>query len=630
MRSAAIAATLVAMLALAAPASAKLSFKKCGGIGFHCARLSVPLDRTGTVKGRVSLFVERRAPRRKPARGATFLLAGGPGQSATDAFSGDGLGLFAPSYRRNALIVYDQRGTGRSGVLRCRAIQRTNSDDPAPAAECADHLGARRAFYTTRDSVDDIEAIRRELGVAKVTLIGTSYGTKVALGYALKYPQSTERLVLDSVVEANGPNAFDLDSLAAVPRVLTELCTPGCASFAPDPSADVRQLVAAMAAGPLRGKIVDARGKARPARVTRADLFGLLLDGDLDPTIRAAYPGAVHAAIAGDTWPLMRLVRRAAVAGRPPPARVLSGGLFVATSCEETAFPWPRTTPPDEAERRRLAAAGLAPVPDTAFGPFDRATALDSELISLCGRWPEAPTEPTLGPGPLPDVPVLLLAGGQDLRTPVESAQHVAALFPHATLVTVPRAGHSVLGGDLSGCANKAFVAFFANRPVNTACRRGRELFTIAPPPPTSLDQVPRAPGVPGRAGRAVAALNLTLEDVASGLLAELFGGSGSSGLARGGGLRGGSYRIGRRGLELRRLVFVPGVRISGTLRSGKRTRSHFRLSGPGTPHGLLTLQRGRLRGRLGGQGVRVHFAPTDSAENQGAAAARLHPPVGR
>jgi hypothetical protein len=385
-----------------------------------------------------------------------------------------------------------------------------------------------------------------------------------------------------------------------------------------------------MAGGPLRGKVVNARGKVRAARVTRAGLFGLLLDGDLDPTLRAAYPGAVHAAVAGDRWPLMRLVRRAAVAGRPPPARILSGGLFVATSCEETAFPWPRTTPPDVAERRRLAAAALAAVPDTAFGPFDRASALNSELMSLCGRWPEAPTDPALGPGPLPDVPVLLLAGGQDLRTPAESAQHVAALFAHATLVTVPRAGHSVLGGDLSGCANKAFAAFFANRPVNTACRRGRELFEIAPPPPTSLDQVPRAPGVPGRAGRAVAALKLALEDVASGLLAELFGGSGASGLARGGGLRGGTYRIGKRGLELHRLEFVPGVRISGTLRSGKRSRSRLRLSGSGTPHGLLTLHQGRLRGRLGGRRVNVPFFPTDSAERQGAAAARLVAPVGR
>jgi pimeloyl-ACP methyl ester carboxylesterase len=632
-RAAAAAIVLVAALVGAPEAVAGLRFSECGRIGFQCARLSVPLDRSRAVAGRVSLYVKRLPPQRRPARGATFLLAGGPGQSATDAFSLANLDLFGPSFRRRALIVYDQRGTGRSGVLRCRAIQRTNSDDPGPAATCARRLGARRAFYTTRDSVADIEAIRRDLGVEKVTLVGTSYGTKVALGYALAYPTHVDRLVLDSVVEPGGPSAFDLDSLAAVPRVLTELCAPGarardkgCASFAPDPVGDVRQLVAAMAGGPLRGNVIDARGRARPARVTRADLFGVLLDGDLDPTLRAAYPGAVRAALAGDRWPLMRLVRRSALAGRPPPARILSAGLFVATSCEETTFPWPRTTPPDAAERDRLAGAAAALLPGASFGPFDRATALDSELISLCGRWPESSADPVLAPGPLPDVPVLLLAGGQDLRTPLESAQRVAALFPHAALVTVPRAGHSVLGGDLSGCARRAFAAFFADRPVHGACRRGRDLFELVPPPPTSLDQVEPRPGVRGRAGRAVTALELALEDVAGGLLTQLI--SGSGGPARGGGLRGGSYRVTDRGLVLDRLVFVPGMRIGGTLRQGRHRVSRLRIGGPDVPHGLLTLRDGRLRGRLGATRVDVRFSATTAASARArAAAARLPAP---
>ncbi len=50
--------------------------------------MSVPLDRSGAVPGRVSLFVKRvRARRRGGAtRPPLIVLAGGPGQSATDAF----------------------------------------------------------------------------------------------------------------------------------------------------------------------------------------------------------------------------------------------------------------------------------------------------------------------------------------------------------------------------------------------------------------------------------------------------------------------------------------------------------------------------------------------------------------
>ena len=173
---------MVAGLVTAAPADAALRFKRCGGYGFACARLSVPLDRSGALPGRVSLFVERVRARRRG--GATLpplvVLAGGPGQSATDAFGGEALGLLYAAYAKRDLIVFDQRGTGRSGLLRCPRLERVNLLRAGPAAgACARSLGPRRAFYTSRDSTDDIDAIREELGAGRLALFGTSYGTKV-------------------------------------------------------------------------------------------------------------------------------------------------------------------------------------------------------------------------------------------------------------------------------------------------------------------------------------------------------------------------------------------------------------------------------------------------------------------
>src|SRR5215210_5036368 len=201
-RASLLISAVAAVLVLAAPAQAALRFKRCGDYGFACARVSVPLDRAGAVPGRVSLLVERvRARRRGGARlPPLFTLAGGPGQSGTDAFAADALGVLYPAYARRDLIVFDQRGTGRSGVLRCRALERANLLRAGPAAgACAASLGERRAFYTSRDTTDDIEAIRERLGAEKIALFGTSYGTKVALGYARRYPSHVERLVLDSV-----------------------------------------------------------------------------------------------------------------------------------------------------------------------------------------------------------------------------------------------------------------------------------------------------------------------------------------------------------------------------------------------------------------------------------------------
>lgn len=620
MRRVVVAILLIATgLALAPSAEAALRFKRCDPYSFSCARMSVPLDRSGTVPGRVSLFVKRiRARRRGGAtRPPLFVLAGGPGQSATDAFGASALGVLYPAYRNRDLVIFDQRGTGRSGLLRCRLLEHANLLNAGEAAAaCARRLGAGRAFYTSRDSTDDIEAVRRALGADRIALFGISYGTKVALGYARRYPARVERLVLDSVVELDGPDPFYLDSLAAVPRALLSLCRTGC-SWSRDPVADLSALVERVAGRPLRGRLIDRRGRARTGRLRRTDLFTILLAGDFDPTLRAGFPGAVRAALDGDATPLLRLRRRAfEVDALPPPPRVLSSGLYAATVCEETRLPWARTTPPDPAERRRQAAALASTVPDSEFEPFDRATALASDTLRLCERWPHAPAQPEFGPGPLPDVPVLLLGGEDDLRTPVENAERTAQLFPQSTLVVAPATGHSALGADFSGCVERAFGRFFGQRPVQPRCRRTRREFPPVPPPALRLADVPPLRGTSGLRGRALATVRLTLRDVGQDAITELIFDPHDPDIARGGGLRAGHYRIdGKFTLELDDVAFVPGVTLSGRLRhfGERRQRGRLRVGGPGAPHGLLVVRRQKVRGRLGGQRVRADLSATSA-----------------
>jgi hypothetical protein len=361
------------------------------------------------------------------------------------------------------------------------------------------------------------------------------------------------------------------------------------------------------------------------------DLFAVLLAGDFDPTLRAAFPGAVRAALAGDAAPLLRLRRRAFVVdGEPPPARLLSSALYAATTCEEARLPWPRTTPPDPVERRRQAAAAAATLPDSSFFPFDRATALDSDFISLCDRWPAAASPPAFGPGPLPDVPVLLLEGEDDLRTPVENARRVASLFPRASLVVSPATGHSALGADVSRCAETAFARFFQGRPVPSACRPARRQFPATPPPPTRLSRVPPARGVRGTRGRVLTAVALTLRDVGEDALAELILDFADPDIARGGGLRAGRYRIdGENTLTLDGVAFVPGLRLSGTLRrfGERRQRGRIRVSGATAPDGLLRIRGKRVSGRLGARRVRARLSPRVTAAKVRAAAARLPRP---
>jgi pimeloyl-ACP methyl ester carboxylesterase len=600
MRGVRFAATLLAaataLVLLPAPAAeAQLRFKRCEAFLFPCARLTVPLDRTGATPGHVSLFVGRVKASRQPSRGALFVLAGGPGQSASEAFGGDGLGMLAPALQRRDLIVFDQRGTGRSGLLRCPALESSTLFDAGlAAARCAQQLGTRRHHYTSRASVEDIEAIRRELGIPKITLYGTSYGARVALGYALTYPGNVERLVLDSVVDPAGQDPLYRHSLAATSRVLRALCRSRCRSFTRDPLADLERLVRRMGRRPLRGYVVDRHGRRRPARLTRGELFVVLLTGDSDPALRGAFPGAVRAALDGDTAPLLRLKRRALSVAAPPPPHVFSAAVFTATTCEESPLPWPRTTPPDPLERRRQTEAAVNATPSSAFLPFDRGAALENDLPRLCDRWAAAPAPPDFGPGPLPDVPVLLVEGEDDLRTPVENARRVAALFRRAQLVVASATGHSALGADPSGCTARALARFFRDQPVAGVCRRVPRPFPAQPPPPRGLGEL-----------SPLRAVSQTLSDVSQDSLSQIIVEPDDPDLARGGGLRGGRYRIdGRFTLHLSRLAFVPGVRVSGFVRRFEDVRQRGRLVVRGRVDGALRVVGRRVSGRLGGQRV--------------------------
>jgi pimeloyl-ACP methyl ester carboxylesterase len=565
------------------------------------------------VPGHVSLFVER--VRARARGGATqpplFVLAGGPGQSATGAFGDGGLGVLYPGYWKRDVIIFDQRGTGRSGLLRCRRLEHTNLFDAGPAAgACARSLGARRALYTTRETGDDIDALRQALGAGRIALYGTSYGTKTALSYARRYPDRVERLVLDSVAPLDGPDPYYRDSTNAVPRILRSLCGRLC-GWTADPVADLSRLIRRIGArgGSLRGTIVDARGRQRTRRLSRVDLFSVLLAGDFDPTLRAAFPGAVEAALNGDVAPMLRLTRRATeIDAEPPPARALSSAVYAATTCEEVPMPWPRATPPDAGERHRLAEADAAAIPDSAFEPFDRATALASDTLELCESWPAAPVAPDLGSGPLPDVPVLLVEGADDLRTPVENAQRTAQAFPRARLVVAPDTGHSAIGADLYGCAQRAFARFIQRRPVPSGCRPVRHQFPAEPPPPRRLGAIRPLRGTPGHRGRTLAAMKLTLRDVAEdSLTALVFGPSGAE-RAHGGGLRAGRYEISPDStLELHGVSYVPGVRVTGRIKLflERHMSGRLRIGGRAAARGALRIERFRIAGRLGGRRVR-------------------------
>jgi pimeloyl-ACP methyl ester carboxylesterase len=371
----------------------------------------VPLDRSGGQAGNLTLSLTRVPAASNPGNVAVVALAGGPGQAAVP-LAADFASILGPAIVSRDLVVLDQRGTGGSSPLDCPALRQTSGSLVSVTQSCAEQLGPRRAFFKTSDTVQDLEALRVAGGYAKLVLYGVSYGTKVATAYASAYPANVESLVLDSVVTPEGPDAFRRSSLTAVPRVLDELCAANrCRGITPSASRDLATLAARLRKKGLRGTVYSPTGRGFTARLSEPGLFGILLAGDLNPALRAEFPGSVRAALSGDVKPLLRLSARSAglenAAGYQS-SRADSDALFLATTCEENqTFPWTRTASyRQKAEEAERAARAL---PAGSTGAFSSETALEQGVLPLCLGWLTASPPPTPDAA-LPAVPLLVIA----------------------------------------------------------------------------------------------------------------------------------------------------------------------------------------------------------------------------
>jgi len=134
----------------------------------------------------MGLVPEAAAMRERPV---LFLLHGGPGGEHS-SFKTQMAGL------RNVvqLVFLDHRGSGRS--------QRGEA-----------------STWTLENNIEDLEALRRYLGLERISVLGSSYGGIVAQGYAVRYPDRVSNLVL----VATAPSFRFIDKAR---RALEERGTP--------------------------------------------------------------------------------------------------------------------------------------------------------------------------------------------------------------------------------------------------------------------------------------------------------------------------------------------------------------------------------------------------------------------
>lgn len=185
-----------------------------------------------------------------------FWLTGGPGQSNMDFPRAS---RFAENHD---VVLVGYRGADGSVRLDCPEVEAALQRSADFLAEeslqaygdayrsCADRLGDEGidlASYGLVQQADDVEAARLALGYDRIHLLSESAGTRTAMIYAWRYPESVNRSVMVGV-NPPGHLLYDTDTTDEQIGRYADLCSndPDCRKRTEDLAASLRQVAADM------------------------------------------------------------------------------------------------------------------------------------------------------------------------------------------------------------------------------------------------------------------------------------------------------------------------------------------------------------------------------------------------
>jgi pimeloyl-ACP methyl ester carboxylesterase len=363
-----------------------------------------------------------------------FFLIGGPGASGIEHCADVASDPRMRLLDHGDVIGIDQRGTGRT---------RPNiSDGPAfeyelpldralsSAAVAAAHAGAVErcsahwraqgvdlGAYDSEESADDVDAVRRALGLDEIVLWGTSYGSHLGLAYLRRHAEHVARAVL---MKVEGPDhTWKLPSTAQ--RMLEAIDArvsgdPTAAQVLPDFLGSLRARLAELAAQPVTVELQPGREIVVGAEDLRRVLAEML------PLSQghAVIPRVVAALGRGEWQALGESARDYRAGG-------VSSAMMVLMDCASGA---------SSARRERLAREAADPanlLGDALNAPY---------YLSACSACGPIELDATFR-GPLAcEVPVLFVSGSLDARTPPANVEDIRSGFARHAHVLVENTGH--------------------------------------------------------------------------------------------------------------------------------------------------------------------------------------------
>jgi pimeloyl-ACP methyl ester carboxylesterase len=423
----------------------------------YCGTLEVFENRQAQSGRRIRLNIVLLASLSGDQSDPLFFLAGGPGQGAAK-LAGGVREIFRHVLRDRDIVLVDQRGTGKSNPLDCRAEastlrEATESDDASLARlqKCLSGYDADVTFYTTPIAMDDLDDVRAHLGYERVNLYGGSYGTRAALVYLRQHGGRVRSMVLDGVAPTDMrlPVFAARDAQRALDKLLADCeADTACRQAQPQLSMRIRALLRRLEANPPRVRLIHPRtGMAEDvvveARIAATILFGALYN----PLTASLVPALVARAEQDDFQGLFALGFANDGADEN-----MSLGMQLSVICSEDA---PRTTSAD------LAREGTG----TIFGGY-----LLRSQVSACEMWPKGRVDPSYYEPVVSDVPTLILSGDVDPVTPPTWGEAVAQHLRNARHVVVPATGHGVVATACGQQLVQQFIERANAADLDTSC----------------------------------------------------------------------------------------------------------------------------------------------------------------
>ncbi|RKG92346.1 alpha/beta fold hydrolase [Corallococcus terminator] len=377
-------------------------------------------------------FVRFKSTSPSPAAPIVY-LAGGPGGSGIEAARNVRFELFLALREVADVIALDQRGTGQSDphpdleqrwaipleqrmdeALLTTTVKKAAAEASRTWATAGVDLGA----YTTEESADDLEVLRKALGAPKLNLWGISYGTHLGLAYLRRHGQRVDHAILAGIEGPDDTWKRPAHAEALLERWEVVLRAEG--ERGPGLRPRLAKLLKSLKREPRTVALTDpAKGERHTWRVSHFDLQRATFESLRDPATFRRFLTLLPALEAGDYAPLAPFARQLREGWLGPMSLAMDAASGV--------------SPARHALIQREAAKAL-------LGGSANPGALRAGDVPGVGDLGESFRGPLKA-----EVPVLLISGTLDGRTSPDNAEALRPGLSQAAHLVLVGAGHDGL-----------------------------------------------------------------------------------------------------------------------------------------------------------------------------------------